>query len=65
MENKTYDKLKWIVITFLPALTTLVAGLGAALKWEGTELAVVILGLFTTFLGTLLGISSKNYNKLF
>lgn len=61
--NKQYDVLKWIVITFLPALTALVAGLGAALSWADTELAVTVLALFTTFLGTLIGVSGLDYNK--
>ena len=63
MNNTTYDRIKWIVITFLPALTALIAGLGAALNWSGTELAVTILALFTTFLGTLIGVSSNQYHK--
>lgn len=63
LSNKQYDILKWIVITFLPALTALIAGLGAALNWSGTELAVTILALFTTFLGTLIGVSGVKYSK--
>lgn len=63
LSNKQYDIIKWVVITLLPALTALIAGLGAALGWQDTELAITILALFTTFLGTIIGVSSNQYNK--
>lgn len=63
MENKTYDKLKYVVTIGLPALTAFVAGLGKLYGWEDTELATVTLSLLTTFFATLLGVSSNNYQK--
>lgn len=53
MTNETYNKIKWIVMILLPALTSLVGGLGKAYGWDGTELAVTTLTLFTTFLGAI------------
>ncbi|MDR1567690.1 MAG: phage holin [Streptococcaceae bacterium] len=64
MKNETYDKLKWVAITLLPALATLVGAIGLSVKWEHVELAVFILTAFDTFLGTLLGISSVKYIKV-
>jgi hypothetical protein len=61
MNNKTYDTLKWVAIVLLPALATFIGGVGAYTHWQHVELAVFILTAFDTFLGTLLGISSKRY----
>lgn len=63
LSNKQYDILKWIATTFLPLFIAFIAGLGKALNWESTELAVTILGLINSFLGGLLGVSSNKYNK--
>lgn len=61
--NKTYDIMKWIVQTFLPALIALVGGIGAATNFEHTEITMTILAAVTTFLGALLGVSNHNYKK--
>lgn len=60
--NKVYDALKWIAQILLPALATLY--FGVAQIW-GLPFAEQIVGTVTvldTFLGVVLGISSKNYN---
>lgn len=62
LSNKTYDKLKWLLLVFEPALVTLISGLGVALKWD-TKLIVTIIGLVSVFLGSITGISSLNYSK--
>lgn len=63
MSNKTYDILKWIVITVLPALLTLFGVIGATLDFGFTDTVITIGTAVITFLGTILGISSVNYNK--
>lgn len=63
MSNKTYDILKWIVITVLPALLTLFGVIGATLDLNCTDTVITIGTAVITFLGTVLGISSVNYNK--
>lgn len=63
MTNKTYDVLKFLVTVFAPALMTLVGGLGAAGLVADTDVIVTVIGLITAFIGTLIGVSSKNYNK--
>lgn len=63
LSNKTYDILKYIAQYVLPALGALYFGL--AKIWGlpyGTEIVGTI-ALVDTFLGTLLGLSTKNYNK--
>lgn len=63
MSNKVYDILKWIVMVFLPALTTFVGVILNSFNVQGTETILTIMIALDTFLGSLLGISSINYNK--
>jgi len=63
LSNKMYDKLKYIVQIILPALATFVGVIGLAVNWAPTKLVVVILTATTTMLGTILGISSHNYEQ--
>lgn len=61
MSNKTYDILKWIAALVLPALATLVIALAGI--WDlpyGEPIGATITAV-DAFLGTILGISSKNY----
>lgn len=62
MSNKVYDRLKWCLLTLEPALVTFISGLGVTLKWD-TALICTLIGLVSTFLGTITGISSVNYSK--
>lgn len=63
LQSKTYDKLKWIVSIVLPAMGVLVGTLGKSYGWESTDIAVTTITAVTTFLGSCLMISSRNYNK--
>ena len=62
LSNKTYDTLKWVVLIFLPALVTFITTVGQSFNAEWLFPAVTIMTAFTTFLGTLVGVSSVNYN---
>jgi hypothetical protein len=62
--NKTYDTLKWIAQILLPALGTLYFALA---KIWGLPFAAEIVGTIAaidTFLGAILGLSTKRYNAL-
>lgn len=64
MSNKVYDTLKFIAQILLPAIATLYFALSTI--W-GLPYGEEIVGTITAvdlFLGTLLGISSLNYNKI-
>lgn len=63
MTNKTYDVIKWVVLTVLPALSVLVGVLGKAYGWESTDLAVLTLNAVAAFLGAITGMSAASYNK--
>lgn len=63
MSNKTYDRLKWITMFALPALSTLLTTLG--MIW-GIELAPQLSDTVVALnaaLAMCLGISTINYHK--
>lgn len=61
--NKTYDILKWIAMYLLPALGTLYFALAGIWGFPYGEQIVGTITAVDTFLGVILGISSKNYNS--
>ena len=63
MSNKVYDVLKYIALIFLPALGTLYFGLAQIWGLPYGEQIVGTITVIDTFLGALLGISTKMYNK--
>lgn len=62
LSNKMYDILKWVCIILAPALITLISGLGAIYGYD-TSIITATIGVVVTFVGSLIGISTKNYNK--
>lgn len=63
MSNKWYDILKYIAQIFLPALTVFVGVVLKCFNVECTDIVITIMTAFDTFLGSILMISSANYNK--
>lgn len=63
LSNKTYDFLKPVVLVLLPALATLYPALAEVWGWGMVTEVVVSITAFDTFLGTILGVSSKQYNR--
>ncbi len=59
--NKVYDVLKWIAQILLPALGTLYFALASIWDFPYAEQIVGTITAIDTFLGVLLGISTKNY----
>lgn len=64
MQNKTFEILKWVSLWVIPALATFVGVVGKAVNWQYTDIAVIIITASGTFLGTVLGVSSRTY-KMF
>lgn len=63
MKNKTYDILKYIAQIVLPALGTLYFALASIWGLPYGEQVVGTITAIDTFLGVLLGISTKKYNE--
>lgn len=64
LSNKAYDILKWIAQILLPALATLYFGLAQIWALPYAEAVIGTISIVDAFLGTLLGISTYNYNKV-
>lgn len=62
LTNGQYDVAKKVVTVVIPATITLITGLGALYKFDTTAITGTI-ALFATFAGTVLGISSKQYQQ--
>ena len=63
LNNKVYDILKWIALVFIPALITFYGVVGNVLNIPYTDVVLTIMGAFDVFMGSLLGISTAQYNK--
>lgn len=61
--GKPYEFMKWLVLIVLPAVGAAYFGLSGTLGLPNSEQVVGTLAIVTTFLGTILGISSHNYNQ--
>lgn len=62
LTNKQYDVAKQVIAVWSPATITLITGLGSLYRVDVTAVAGT-LALVTTFAGTVLGISSRNYQE--
>ncbi len=61
LSNKVYDILKWIAQILLPATATLYFALANIWHLPYSEEVVGTITAFDTFLGVMLGISTKLY----
>jgi hypothetical protein len=63
VSNKTYDILKWVAQILLPAIGTLYFALAGIWGFPYGEQVVGTITAIDAFLGAILGISTKMYNK--
>ena len=63
MSDKTYDIMKWIVQYILPGLGMLYAIIAGATGLPYAEVVPAVVMAVDLFLGIILGISTKQYNK--
>ena len=63
LNNKIYDILKWCVMIAIPAITTAYVGLSAIWHWPYADEAAKTSSVICVLLGSLLGISTAQYNK--
>jgi hypothetical protein len=63
MSNKVYNTLKWVVSIALPAFITLYVTLAQVWEWANTDKVIITLGAVSTFIGVLIGLSSRQYSK--
>lgn len=63
LENETYDILKWLTTIVLPAIGTLYFALSGIWGFPYGEQIVGTITAVVTFLGVILGLSTKEYNR--
>ncbi|UUX35056.1 phage holin [Fundicoccus culcitae] len=63
LNNRMYDRAKWLVLVFMPALAVLLAQLGDVFEWQQVDVYVSTLNLLAVFLGSIMQLSSHNYYK--
>lgn len=63
LASTTYDKLKWICLILMPAVSALYFGLAQIWGFPYAEQICGTIAIVQTFAGSLLGISCANYNK--
>lgn len=61
--NSVYDKLKFVAMVFLPALGALYYGIAALWELPKADEVVGTVVVIDTFLGMLLGLSTKQYQN--
>jgi hypothetical protein len=61
LNDKVYDVMKWCVLVFIPAATSLYVGLSMVWHWPLAEEVAKTSALVCAFLGALLGISNLSY----
>lgn len=62
LSNEQYDVAKRTVTVVVPAAIALITGLGVLYKFDTSAITGTI-ALVATFAGTVIGVSSKNYQK--
>lgn len=62
-ENRVYDVLKWICLIFLPAVAVLYSAVDGVFGWGYTATVTTIISAIEAFIGSMIGISTKSYQK--
>lgn len=63
LSPKVYELAKWFVLIFLPAFSALYFGLSAIWNLPATEQVVGTCAVVALFLGSILGISNRNFQR--
>lgn len=61
MTNKTYDILKWVALTALPALVVFITVIFPLWEIPDSEKIAATIAAINALLGTLIGVKAVNY----
>lgn len=61
--DKIYNKLKWVCVIVVPALNVFLTTIFALYHIPHIEIVVGTISAVATFVGALIGVSTKAYNK--
>lgn len=63
ISDKLYNKLKWICVIGVPALNVFLTTIFALYHLPHIDIVVGTISAVATFIGALIGVSTKAYNK--
>lgn len=63
LPDKVYNVLKWLCLIFAPALITLLTTIFTLYNIPNVEVVTGTIAAIATFIGALIGVSSKAYKK--
>lgn len=63
LPDKLYNVLKWLCLIFAPALITLLTTIFTLYGIPNVEIVTGTIAAIATFIGALIGVSSKAYSK--
>ena len=63
LPDSVYTVLKWLCIVFLPAAATCFYALDQIFGWGLASTVCGVIAAVTTCLGTIIGVSSAEYNR--
>lgn len=63
LSDKVYNVLKWVCIILAPALITFLTTVFTLLGIPYVEIVTGLIAAVATFIGALIGVSTKQYNK--
>ena len=63
LNNKSYEIMKWITMIALPAISVFIGAVGVELGISDPDTLVTLLNAITVLMGSLIGMSTLNYNK--
>ena len=63
LNDKIYTILKWVVLIFIPALTSAYCGFDSLFSWGYGDIVAKASAIVCTLIGALIGISTAEYNK--
>ena len=62
--DNVYDVLKWVCLIFLPAFSTAYSALAGIWNLPFAEQIPATITVISLFLGTLIGVSAAEYNRI-
>ena len=63
LNNKSYEIMKWITMIALRAISVFIGAVGVELGISDPDTMVPLLTAITVLMGSLIGVSTLNYNK--
>ena len=63
LNNKSYEIMKWVTMIALPAISVFIGTVGVELGISEPDTLVTVLNAITVLMGSLIGVSTLNYNN--